>query len=401
MAARPTDARPTRSTAAELAALLDGRRGLAPSRSRRRTWTASRPSTAPTARRARVPARRRATRALAAARRRRRRARGRRAARPRWPACRSRSRTSWPPRACRPPPGRGSSRAGCRRTTRRWSARIREARLVDPRQDEHGRVRDGLVHRALRPTAPTRNPWDLDAHPRRFRRRLVGGARGVRGAAGDRHRHRRLDPAAGRRHRHGRRQADLRRRLALRPGRAGVSSLDQAGPCARTVLDAALLHEVIGGPRPDGLHQPRPTPVPAFAAAARPAPATRRGPAGRRRHASSPARATRPASGPGSTRRSSCSTEAGAEVVEVSCPSFTARARGVLPDPAERGEQQPRQVRRDALRPAGRPRRASSADRRAGHGRDPRGRASATRSSGASSSARTRCRRGYYDAYYG
>ncbi len=30
-----------------------------------------------------------------------------------------------------------------------------------------------------------------------------------------------------------------------------ASSLDQAGPCARTVLDAALLHEVIGG------HDPR------------------------------------------------------------------------------------------------------------------------------------------------
>ena len=30
-----------------------------------------------------------------------------------------------------------------------------------------------------------------------------------------------------------------------------ASSLDQAGPCTRTVLDAALLHEVIGG------HDPR------------------------------------------------------------------------------------------------------------------------------------------------
>ena len=32
------------------------------------------------------------------------------------------------------------------------------------------------------------------------------------------------------------------------------SSLDQAGPFARTVLDAALLHEVHRRPRPDGLH---------------------------------------------------------------------------------------------------------------------------------------------------
>jgi aspartyl-tRNA(Asn)/glutamyl-tRNA(Gln) amidotransferase subunit A len=47
-----------------------------------------------------------------------------------------------------------------------------------------------------------------------------------------------------------------------------ASSLDQAGPCARTVLDAALLHEVLGG------HDPLDStsvdaPVPAVVAAAR------------------------------------------------------------------------------------------------------------------------------------
>ena len=47
-----------------------------------------------------------------------------------------------------------------------------------------------------------------------------------------------------------------------------ASSLDQVGPCARTVLDAALLHEVIGG------HDPRDStsihaPVPAVVEAAR------------------------------------------------------------------------------------------------------------------------------------
>ncbi|BBG04151.1 MULTISPECIES: Asp-tRNA(Asn)/Glu-tRNA(Gln) amidotransferase subunit GatA [Pseudonocardia] len=49
---------------------------------------------------------------------------------------------------------------------------------------------------------------------------------------------------------------------------ACASSLDQGGPCARTVLDAALLHEVIGG------HDPRDStsidaPVPGVVAAAR------------------------------------------------------------------------------------------------------------------------------------
>ncbi len=58
---------------------------------------------------------------------------------------------------------------------------------------------------------PTRNPWDLVAHPGRLVRRLVGGGRRLRGAAVDRHRHRRLDPPARRGHRHRRAQAHLRR----------------------------------------------------------------------------------------------------------------------------------------------------------------------------------------------
>ena len=78
---------------------------------------------------------------------------------------------------------------------------------------------------------PTHNPWDLDAHPRRLGRRLGGRGRRLRGAAGDRHRHRWLDPPAGGGHGDGRRQADVRRRRratgssrsrprSTRPGRA-------------------------------------------------------------------------------------------------------------------------------------------------------------------------------------
>ncbi|HET6755695.1 MAG TPA: amidase family protein [Jiangellaceae bacterium] len=42
-------------------------------------------------------------------------------------------------------------------------------------------------------------------------------------------------------------------------GVACASSLDQSGPCARTVLDAALLHEAISGYDPMELVQHRPT----------------------------------------------------------------------------------------------------------------------------------------------
>ena len=114
---------------------------------------------------------------------------------------------------------------------------------------------------------PTHNPWDLG--------RIPGGSGGGSSAAiaayeaplaigtdtGGSIR----QPACV--HRHGRRQADVRRvsRYGLV---ACASSLDQGGPCARTVLDAALLHEVIAGYDPmdsTSIDQP----VPAVVAAAR------------------------------------------------------------------------------------------------------------------------------------
>ncbi len=102
-----------------------------------------------------------------------------------------------------------------------------------------------------------------------------------------------------------------------------ASSLDQAGPCARTVLDAALLHDVIGG------HDPRdatslPQAQPSYAAAAR-------------EGAESDLTGLRvgvvkelggEGYAPQVLARFNESVElltaAGAEVVEVSCPSFDA-----------------------------------------------------------------------------
>ena len=110
-----------------------------------------------------------------------------------------------------------------------------------PRQDQHGRVRDGLVHRALG-LRPDGQP--VGAGPRaRWQQRWVrrGGGRVPRPAV-DRDRHRRLDPAAGGPVRHRRDEADLRpgqplrdrglRQLARpdravragRPGRGGAAA---------------------------------------------------------------------------------------------------------------------------------------------------------------------------------
>ena len=121
-------------------------------------------------------------------------------------------------------------------------------RPADPRQDQHGRVRDGLVDRALGVrTHP--QPLGPHPHPRWLRRWLGRCRRRIRGTAGHRHRHRRLDPPARRADRHGRRQADLRRRQPLRP--RGARQQPRPGrPVTRTVLDAALLHELMGGHDP-------------------------------------------------------------------------------------------------------------------------------------------------------
>jgi aspartyl-tRNA(Asn)/glutamyl-tRNA(Gln) amidotransferase subunit A len=93
---------------------------------------------------------------------------------------------------------------------------------------------------------PTRNPWDLD--------RIPGGSGGGSSASLAAFE----SPLAIGTDTGGsiRQPASVTGTVGVKPTYGGVSryglvafssSLDQAGPCARTVLDAALLHEVIGG----------------------------------------------------------------------------------------------------------------------------------------------------------
>ena len=135
-----------------------------------------------------------------------------------------------------------------------------------------------------------------------------------------------------------------------------ASSLDQVGPCARTVTDTALLHEVIAG------HDPRdstsiPQPVP------RVVDAVRRGQldgvAGMRIGVVKQLR--------GEGYQAGVLESFDAAVATLQCrrgrdrrgrlPALPIRAGRVLPDPAQRVLLQPGPVRRDAVRAAGRRRR--------------------------------------------
>ena len=215
---------------------------------------------------------------------------------------------------------------------------------------------------------PTRNPWDLD--------RIPGGSGGGSAAAVAAFE----APFAIGTDTGGsiRQPGAVTGTVGVKPTYGGVSryglvalanSLDQAGPVTRTVLDAALLHEVIGGHDPldsTSIDQPLPALVDAV----------RQG-----------------ASGDLTGVRIGVVTELGGEGYQAGVlrrfeesvdlmveggrrggrgvvPPLRPRARGLLPDPARRGVQQPRQVRRDALRPAGRAR--GQPERRGGDARDPR-----------------------------
>ena len=209
-----------------------------------------------------------------------------------------------------------SSRAGSRRTTRRWSAgcaRPAWSILGKTNMDEFA-MGSSTEHSAY---GPTHNPWDLD--------RIPGGSGGGSAAAVAAYE----APLAIGTDTGGsiRQPAAVTGTVGVKPTYGGVSryglialasSLDQAGPCTRTVLDAALLHEVIGG------HDPMDStsidaPVPPVVEAARRADITglRIG-------------VIRELSGegyqPGVLARFDEAVQllvdAGAEVVEVSCPHF-------------------------------------------------------------------------------
>ncbi len=105
-----------------------------------------------------------------------------------------------------------------RRHRHRAAAR---GRHPDPGQDEHGRVRDGFVHRELRVRS---DPQSVGRRPGagRIGRRQRGGPRCVPGAAGHRIGHRRVDPPARRADRDRRRQAHVRHGVAVRADRVRV-----------------------------------------------------------------------------------------------------------------------------------------------------------------------------------
>ena len=352
-------------TAAELADAL----AAGETTSRRAHPGPPRPDRRRRRRRARVPARRRRGRARPGGRV-RRPPRRRHACSPRSTACRSRSRTCSPPRACRPPAARRSSRAGSRRTTRPWSRGCKAAGLPilgKTNMDEFA-MGSSTEHSAY---GATHNPWDLD--------RIPGGSGGGSAAAVAAFE----APLAIGTDTGGsiRQPGAVTGTVGVKPTYGGVSPLRprRAGQLARPGRPGdphgARLRAAARGhrrPRPDGLHQHRPAAAGLVAAAREGAAGDLTGLrvgvikelGGEGYQAGVIDRASR--------SRVDLLVEAGAEVVEVSCPNFVhALAAYYLILPAE-ASQQPREVRRDALRPAGLARGRARRERRGGDARDPR-----------------------------
>ena len=213
------------------------------------------------------------------------------------------------------------------------------------RQDEHGRVRDGLVDREQR-LRPDPQPLGRDAHPRRLVGRLGRGRRRRPRAA------RRSAPTPAARSAS---PPPLCGIVGLKPtyGRvsrygliAFASSLDQVGPFAHDLADAALLLEVIAGHDPlDSTSVDQP--VPDYSATLDTPPESLR------------IGVVREFFGEGLDPEVEAAVReavrvyeaAGATIKEVSLPALEVRRPRLLPRRPGRVLEQPRPLRRHDLRP--------------------------------------------------
>jgi aspartyl-tRNA(Asn)/glutamyl-tRNA(Gln) amidotransferase subunit A len=200
--------------------------------------------------------------------------------------------------------------------------RLRQARLVmlgKTNMDEFA-MGSSTEHSAY---GPTRNPWNLD--------RIPGGSGGGSAAA--------LAsfeaPLATGTDTGGsiRQPAAVTGTVGVKPTYGAVSryglvalasSLDQAGPCARTVLDAALLHSVMAGHDPQDSTSLTDPVLPVVAAARSGDVSGLRIGVVRELHGEGEGSGYQPGVRARFDEAVEALVDAGAKVVEVSCPSFTA-----------------------------------------------------------------------------
>ena len=232
---------------------------------------------------------------------------------------------------------------------------LRGGRTRERRQDQHGRVRDGLVHGALGLRADAQ-PLGSGPRARRIQRRLGCGGGGGDGPDLPRHRHGRLDPPAGRTLRRRRPEAHVRRGVALRRGR--VRLVARPGRPVRTQR-ARLRARVLGdrGPRSVGLDLRGHARARAAARARGPARTSRRSAlaGGHRGRRARRRRGVRPLGRDRARARG-----AGARG-DARIRALATRPRGLLPDRPRRGICEPRALRRRPVRPA--PRRKTTSSR--------------------------------------
>ena len=133
-------------------------------------------------------------------------------------------------------------------STRRRSPSASSSRGDRPRPHDGA----GVLVRRLHPLAAARRdpqPVEPRVRGRRLLGRLRRGARRGHGDAGQRLRHRRLDPHPGQLQRRRRLQAAVRPRAGRRRRSTSTSSATSA-PLARTVADCALFENALAGPHP-------------------------------------------------------------------------------------------------------------------------------------------------------